>query len=373
MQNLIRVFAVAAATGAAVATTASPALAATVTRVPVDAAATGEISGVDPLSATDGWSVGGDGTNGVIRRFDGIRWRLVSSPNLADPSGGAGLSAVDAVSASTAFAVGSAFTAGAGNHAVAVRWNGSAWSRSTVGPTAFPNSRLVSVKAFSATDAWAVGTDERNTFDHTLVMHFDGTSWQQVAAPDPGTRNSFLTGVTGAAPTDVWAVGYVQNLPYGNRIRLPLVVHWNGTAWSEVPIAGTPTDTTTYLYGVSASSATDVWAVGYRPGAGSGAYVARWNGTTWNTVTAPAMGTLRSVSARAANDVWVTGYDANGAAVGHWNGSAWTVTPVTVTGGVGVPLVDTIAATGPGSAWLVGTQSDQTAGLYAPLAFTLTT
>jgi hypothetical protein len=372
VQKLIRAFAIFAAAGTVVATTATPALAATVTRVPVDAGTTGQLTGVDPLSATDGWAVGGNGTNGVVRRFDGTRWRVVPSPNLADPSGGAGLNGVDAVSASTAFAVGSSFSTATGNRAVAVRWNGSAWSRSTVGPTAFPHSRLVSVKAFSATDAWAVGSDEQNTFDHTLVMHFDGTSWQQVAAPDPGTRNSFLTGVTGAAPNDVWAVGYVQNLPYGNRIRLPLVVHWNGTAWSEVTIPGTPTNNSTYLYGVSAVSSTDAWAVGYRFGNGDGAYVARWNGTSWSPVTAPAMSTLQTVSARSGNDVWVAGYDASGsAAVGHWNGSAWTVTPVTVTGGAGQPLVDGIAATGPNSAWLVGTQSDQ-AGTYAPLAFTLT-
>jgi hypothetical protein len=213
------------ATTAIVAVTGAPALAATVTRVPVDAGTAGGIGGVDAVSTKDGWAVGSTGTDAVIRRFDGTRWRVVPSPSLADPSapsGGTGLSAVDAVdtaSANTAFAVGTRF--GNGNAAVAVRWNGSAWSRSTVGRTTFTNSRLVAVKAFSATDAWAVGSQASTTTDHTLAMHFDGTSWTEVPVPSPGTRNSFLTSVSGVAPNDVWAVGYIQNLPYGNRIRLP--------------------------------------------------------------------------------------------------------------------------------------------------------
>jgi hypothetical protein len=360
------------ATGAVLVGTATPALAATVTRVPVDSATTGAISGVDALSPTDGWAVGGNGTDGVVRRFDGTRWRVVASPSLAVPNGGAGLAAVDAVSPGAAVAVGSR-SVGGNNSAVALRWNGSAWSRSTVGSTTFTNSRLVAVKAFSATDAWAVGSQASTTTDHTLAMHFDGSTWSEVPAPSPGTRNSFLTGVSGVAPSDVWAVGYIQNLPYGNRIRLPLLLHWNGSAWTQVAAPAVPASTSVFVYGVAAASTTDAWLVGFTTAAGGGAYVARWNGTAWNQVPAPDMSSLGAVAARSSSDVWVSGFDRSGrSAVAHWNGSAWAVTTITVTGGAGDPSLSGIAAVDANTAWTVGSQSDQTTGQFAPLAFRVT-
>jgi hypothetical protein len=372
-----RLGAVVVATTAIVAVTGAPALAATVTRVPVDAGTAGGIGGVDAVSTTDGWAVGSTGTDAVIRRFDGTRWRVVPSPSLADPSapsGGTGLSAVDAVdtaSANTAFAVGTRF--GNGNAAVAVRWNGSAWSRSTVGRTTFTNSRLVAVKAFSATDAWAVGSQASTTTDHTLAMHFDGTSWTEVPVPSPGTRNSFLTSVSGVAPNDVWAVGYIQNLPYGNRIRLPLLLHWDGTTWTQVAAPAVPDRTSVFVYGVAAVSASDAWAVGWTSSATGSAYVARWNGSAWNSVPAPAMSSLTAVAARSSSDVWVAGFDPAGqSAVAHWNGAGWTVTTITVTGGPGLPSLSAIAAPAANTAWPVGSQSDQNTGKFAPLAFRVT-
>jgi hypothetical protein len=357
------------ATGAVLVGTATPALAATVTRVPVDSGSTGAIAGVDALSPTDGWAVGGNGTDAVVRRYDGTRWRVVASPSLSAPNSPANLMAVDAVSPNVAVAVGTRF-GGGGNAAVALRWNGSAWSRSTVGPTTFANSRLGAVKAFSATDAWAVGSQESSTVDHTLAMHYNGSTWTEVPVPSPGTRNSFLTSVAGVAPADVWAVGYVQNLPYGNRIRLPLILHWNGSAWTEVPAPAVPASTSVYVYGVSAVSATDAWAVGFTTAGVGGAYVARWNGAAWNQVPAPAMSSLGAVAARSSSDVWVAGFDPSGrSAVAHWNGSAWAVTTITVTGGVGDPSLSGIAAADANTVWAVGSQSDQTTGQFAPLAF----
>src|SRR3954465_4432813 len=110
----------------------SPAWAATATQVPAASAGTvGGFTGVDAVSATDGWAVGGNG-NGVVQRFDGTRWNLFPSPDLlnGDANGWALLAEVDAPSAGNAFAVGQSTAAGGGaKTAVALRWNGSAWSR----------------------------------------------------------------------------------------------------------------------------------------------------------------------------------------------------------------------------------------------------
>jgi hypothetical protein len=74
-----------------------------------------------------------------------------------------------------------------------------------------------------------------STFRQTLAMHYNGTGWSTSATPSPGTRNNTVSAVDGVSDPDAWAVGYTVDLPYGNRIRDSLILHWNGTAWSQVP------------------------------------------------------------------------------------------------------------------------------------------
>jgi len=56
----------------------------------------------------------------------------------------------------------------------------------------------------------------------------------------------------------------------------------------------------------------------------------------------------------------------------HWNGSTWSVTPVTVTGGVGTPDLFALTAADIATEWLVGAQSDQTTGQSSAIAFRVT-
>jgi len=172
---------------------------------------------------------------------------------------------------SNAFAVGSVTAASGGaKSAVAVRWNGSAWSQLAVPKPAGTDTEFTAVKAFSATDVWAVGdtAPAGSTFRQTLTMHDNGATWSTSATPSPGTRNNTVTAVDGVSGTDAWAVGYTLDLPYGNRIRDSLILHWNGTAWTQVP---SPNNGSTYLYDVAAVSANEAWAVGY--GSTAGAFV----------------------------------------------------------------------------------------------------
>jgi len=92
--------------------------------------------------------------------------------------------------------------------------------------------------ADSATDAWAVGwardLDKFATY-HSVTLHWDGTSWSQVPNPDPfggdgGTSQLFA--VSAVSPTDTWAVGTCTCL--GTDTNQTLIMHWDGTAWSQV-------------------------------------------------------------------------------------------------------------------------------------------
>jgi hypothetical protein len=351
----------------------SPAFAAISTQVPVES--TGFFGGFSDLavvSAADGWAVGGNG-NGIIERYNGTRWAVVPTPDLlnGDPNNWAVLDGVSSTSATNAFAVGRATTTATGDAAVALRWNGTAWSRLTVPSATGATSEFDAVKAFSASDAWAVGTTGSSISGQTLAMHFNGSAWSQSPTPSPGTRDNILTSVAGSGPNDVWAVGYFRNQPYGNRIRQPMTLHWNGAAWSQVPSPESGAGSSTYLYDVAVTSATDAWAVGYGTAGGVvGAFVEHWNGTAWSTATALPLSTLSSVSARSATDVWVAGGDSAGApAVAHWNGSAWSVTPVTATGGVGAPALTSVAIVDANTEWAAGYQWDGTTGQSSPIAF----
>src|ERR1044072_2671055 len=203
MRSSVRVAVSALVAGAAVAY-AAPASAWTVAQVPV--ASTGFFGGfndVTSVSASDGWAVGGN-TNGIIERYNGTRWSVVPSPDLL--TGGntwATLSGVDSVGSTTAFAVGRT-TGSSSSAAVALRWNGSAWSRLTVNRPAGANTSFTAVKAFSASDVWAVGTTSTSSVAMTLAMHYSGSGWTTPSTPSPGTRNNWVTAVDGTATNDVW-------------------------------------------------------------------------------------------------------------------------------------------------------------------------
>jgi hypothetical protein len=317
---------------AASAPAAPPKSTATWSIAPTEAVgARSEFSAVDALSATDGWAVGG---GPLVERWNGTRWSAVASPELVDDSNGFFLlSGVDATTATDAFAVGTTTTFGTtgGSTAVVLRWSGASWTRMSL--PALKNGSLSAVHALTGTDAWAVGRLEPSiAFGETLALHWNGSAWSQVATPSPGTRDNVILSVAGSSPSDVWAVGYFGNLPYGNRTRHSLVLHWNGSAWSRV---ATPTPEVgsgqTSLNDVVALSPTDAWAVGYTTGFGgpTGAIALHWDGTGWHAASAPALNSLSSVTALSSTDLWATGIDAKTGLprLAHWNGSAWTQRP----------------------------------------------
>jgi hypothetical protein len=112
----------------------------------------------------------------------------------------------------------------------------------------------------------------------------------------------------------MWAVGQSgDDVGVGGTPTATLIEHWNGTAWSVVP---SPTvGTSPYLNGVTATSASNVWAVGYDTPAGTTqprTFSLNWNGTAWTTVSSPNVGAasrLVSVSTKpGAAIVWAAGY-----------------------------------------------------------------
>jgi hypothetical protein len=159
-------------------------------------------------------------------------------------------------------------------------------------------------------------------------------SWTQTSTANVSSANSHFSGVAAVSANDVWAVGQYS---VSSNTDNALIGHWNGSSWNVVasPNVGSGTNV---LIGASAVSATDVWAVGqyYDPPGSSGAMhalIEQWTGSSWSVVNSPSIGSqtnLTAIAALSATDVWTTGYFVNSnndpqALIEHWNGSSWSV------------------------------------------------
>src|SRR5439155_438595 len=133
-------------------------------------------------------------------------------------------------------------------------------------------------------------------------------------SPNSETTN-YLNGVSSTSPSDVWAVGYA----YNGSSQLTLIEHWNGTNWSLVPSPNPGTQTRcgtgtsgNVLNSVTSLASNNVWAVGYICGWQSRTLVEHWDGVHWTVVPSPSVSgadssTLVSVAAVSANNIWAVG------------------------------------------------------------------
>jgi hypothetical protein len=166
------------------------------------------------------------------------------------------------------------------------------------------------ISARTDADAWAVGIvgqQSSKVGSLPLIDHWNGTTWSQATPPSfPATNGVHLGWVSASSATDVWAVGTINQVKHPGYFG-PLTVHWDGSTWTNVPDQ-LPLNPGTALVGVAdvsstdaytiGNSASDVWAVGYTTGPQT--LTLHWDGTTWTTVSSPNVGSasqLTSVSA----------------------------------------------------------------------------
>jgi hypothetical protein len=320
--------------------------------------------GVDALSPTSAWAVGRADTGTlpirrpVIERWNGAAWSISPSPL---PPGGGELRDVDATSAGNAWAVG--FTNSSnGNLTLTERWNGQAWSV-VPSPSVSAQNHLLGVKTLGAGNAWAVGSHNvpGSWAFITLTMRWNGQAWSVVDSPDTASFENHLLAIDGVSPDDLWAVGHTRNGDYS--VSAPLILHWDGSAWSVVP---SPTANDGTLEGVVALASDDVWAVGsmfstallwHVP------FALHWDGRSWSSVAVPSPtpqgGRLFGVAALSPAKVYAVG-QAPGvpSLVLRWNGTGWAreTTPATGT-------VWDAAAAGPGTVWAVGQRGNPNIGV----------
>jgi hypothetical protein len=189
-------------------------------------------------------------------------------------------------------------------------WDGASWSvvPAPGNPDRYQAQGLTDVEAISKDDVWAVGffrhtSDSR---DRPFAMHWNGRTWKKVPTADVGPGGGVLEAVSASSGSDVWAVGYDYD-DQGNAVAL--VEHFDGTGWSVVP-APTPQDNS-LLWDVVALSVTKAWAVGASGGdQGALTLAEHWNGTAWRVVDTPSphsASDFRGVDALGPGEVWAVG------------------------------------------------------------------
>jgi hypothetical protein len=228
-------------------------------------------------------------------------------------------------------------------------------ARHTYGPVTFPGT-LQSVSAVSSSDVWAVGFhDDDHQASTTLVEHWNGHFWSLVATPGlGGGGGSSLWGVSAVSASDVWAAGNY----YDGTQFATLVMHWDGTSWTVVDSPSPGGANGSYLQSVSARSANDVWAVGHTY---DGTLIEHWDGSAWTVVKSPGgVGVhLTGVSAISATSAFAVGntYGAfSRTFILHWNGKTWSRVASPMPGKVGHgDTLSGVSATSSSDAWAVGT------------------
>lgn len=212
------------------------------------------------------------------------------------------------------------------------------------------------------------------------VAEAAGFAWAVVASPNK-TPVNYLNSVAGSGPTDVWAVGYAYRS--GTSVASTLVEHWNGSAWSIVPSpspgtekrCGAATYAGSILYGVTALSISDAWAVGtICPAGPARTLVEHWDGNAWTVVQSPyksgATNTLVGVSARGPDDVWAVGnylldqqYKWE-TLTEHWNGNRWSIVPSPNASRGQKSFLNAVVSLSASDAWAVGYSEDTQSAPY---------
>ena len=234
----------------------------------------------------------------------------------------------------------------------------------------FPGGKFLnSVAAVSASDVWAVGNYIDPTpigmLDRTLIEHWNGTQWSLIPSPNPGSTSTALGGVSAASATDVWAVGYASN---NITSAQSLIEHWNGSHWSVVPSPNPAGWDFNALSGIAVISANDIWAVGFSSKSDNSAQtlIEHWNGSQWSLVNSPNPGSfqdsLNGVAVGSANNVWAVGTSsANNSSgqtlVEHWNGSQWSVIASPNPSGSAINSLNEVAVVSTNNIWAVGSSN----------------
>ncbi|MFE6052294.1 hypothetical protein ACFQ6N_16190 [Kitasatospora sp. NPDC056446] len=166
----------------------------------------------------------------------------------------------------------------------AYHWDGQNWADRSLNLKGF---QLADATAVSSTSVWTVGafnTGYDYGQDVAAVTRWNGTGWTLTKLPAIAGNRTSLNSLSAASDNDIWASGdQCPRTSTGTGPCKPYVVHWNGTAWSQVAVPNFPADV---LFPEIAARGGEVWVAGKETGSNGATsdrvFAMRWDGQSWN-------------------------------------------------------------------------------------------
>src|ERR1700691_2822006 len=191
-----------------------------------------------------------------------------------------------------------------------------------------------------------------------------GSIFKVVPTPNGNKSSSSIFAASASSPTDIWAVG-------------DSTMHYDGTKWTAYPAPLINGELTADLQGVVDISPTQAWAVGNVTfGTNPGQIIERWNGTKWSLFPNPTLlpnsqGDLFAMPSTSATDIWAVGNlvqtFSNGGSTSynlfeHWDGKSWT--PTFINDAEGFEGLTGVSADATNDAWAVGNNGGSTLAIH---------
>ena len=193
------------------------------------------------------------------------------------------------------------------------------WTKDVTDP-AISNAVLADITAFSADSAITAGAHFNATYNQYMghIQEWDGTQWTQATLPAPTGVHEQLNSVARIPGTsEAWAVGWSRQS--GDQERA-VILRRTAAGWESLPVPAVNGG----LTAVTARSATDAWAVGWR---GSNGWILHWDGVEWKSSASPKLAVLTGVVAFGADRAWAVGWSESGSLDStlslRWNGTSW--------------------------------------------------
>jgi len=163
-------------------------------------------------------------------------------------------------------------------------------------PYTLDNRQFYGVFAFSATDAWAGGTDAGR------LLHWDGLEWE--ASTLPGTTEGIL-GFWGPAPNDLFALTATK------------IYRYNGSTWAQAATIPNGFSTFNAIGGFGSR----VFAVG------ESGLIYSYDGNTWTTMASGTTMPLVAISVVSATEAYIAAHNEDSSMLLQWTGGAWSQKP----------------------------------------------
>ena len=182
--------------------------------------------------------------------------------------------------------------------------------------------------------AWGAGPNAWWFAGDSEILYWNGSQFSTV-----WTGPYLIERIIGFSTSDVWAVG-MGLPPPGSGTFSSVILHWDGTTWTSVShpaVSG--------LTAIWGAASNDMWATSI-----AGNALLHWNGSAWSSVTPPLR--IEGLWGASVDDVWAVGAPFSGVSpsIYHWNGSSWTGVATSFTPGAWLDVWGTSST----DVWVIG-------------------